>query len=273
MKNFQQALQGIAIALASIVLLLGGFSLSLAEGGMTKPFPTAAPTIPQPPTPTPTWGAFIPPAESYTPAPPTWTPSLPPPPTSCPPPAGWIPYQVQAGDTLDALAAHYRLTSAALGQANCLPASSGLLPGVVVYVPRGATQTPLPCGGQPGWIVYTVRPGDTLYRLAQAYGISVTALQQANCLGNSTLLHTGQTLSLPPWATRTLIGTFTSSSTPTGTLSPSPSRTPVTPATWTLANTPTFTDTETPTETATETATDTSAELPTETFTETPTSP
>ncbi|MEZ0396154.1 MAG: LysM domain-containing protein, partial [Anaerolineales bacterium] len=103
MKSARQVFSGLAIALASSVLILGGLSLSLAEGHMLAPTPTL------PPTATPTWASFtLPPPNTATPIPPTETPTLPPTPTTCPPPFNWIPYQVQAGDSLEGLAQRYR---------------------------------------------------------------------------------------------------------------------------------------------------------------------
>lgn len=45
---------------------------------------------------------------------------------------------------------------------------------------------------------YTVQPGDTLGRIAQAYGISLEALLQANGLNESSLLMVGVVLDIPP---------------------------------------------------------------------------
>ena len=101
----------------------------------------------------------------------------------------------------------YHTGVAELQQANCLQAAE-LMPGSVIYVPPLPTQTPLPCGRPYGWIVYIIRPGDTLYHLSQAYGVSVASLQTANCMGSSTLLHVGDKLYVPPWATRTPSPTF-----------------------------------------------------------------
>jgi len=47
---------------------------------------------------------------------------------------------------------------------------------------------------------YTVRAGDTLFALAQKYGVSMAAIQLANELGESTVLLAGQTLTLPTGA-------------------------------------------------------------------------
>jgi LysM repeat protein len=256
MKSIWQVLRGSAIALASIGLLFGGFSLSLAEGGFVKAPVTPSPTFTQ----LPTLAAqsqsqpLAPALDTATPLPPTATATLPPPPTNCPPPAGWVGYQVQAGDTLARLASYYHVTSQALQQANCLVSADGLLPGVIIYVPRIATPTVIPCGAPAGWVTYIVQPGDTLFRLSQLYRISVADLQQANCLGASTLLHTGQALHVPPW------GQLTPTPTPSATWTNTP--------TFPLLDTPTNTDVPTNTDIPTDTPSDTPTDLPTDTLTQ-----
>ncbi len=241
MKNLQQVFLGILIALASIGLLLGGFSLSLAEGNSiatSTSAPTTTPTSPLMPTSSPTWQKFTPSlptaASLDSPTPfPTWTPSLtftpPPPPINCPPRPGWLVYFVQPGETLDSIAARYRISTAVLQNANCM-LTKDLLPGVVIYVPPIHTQTPLPCGAPYGWVVYHVQSGDTLYRLSVTYGTSVAELQRANCLGFSTLLHTGQVLYIPDApplpASPTAAGLVALTDLPTDTLIPAPSDTP-----------------------------------------------
>jgi LysM repeat protein len=256
MRNLRQVLWGIAVAIVSIGLVLGGFSLSLAEGNMVALTSTPEATI------TSTWQPFTPPPPSPTPLPPTETATFPPPPTNCLPPAGWVPYLVQPGDTLEGLAQTYEVTESDLSQANCL-LSTSLLPGAVVYVPPIPTRTPVPCGAPHGWIIYIVRPGDTLYHLSQAYGITVGDLQRANCMGSTTVLHVGQKLTVPPWATRTPSPTSTGPATATDT----PTPTPTTPA----PVPPTSTSTATPTDTATPYPTNTATESPTATPTPSPT--
>ena len=71
------------------------------------------------------------------------------------------------------------------------------LPPVVVVTPV-PFRTAVPCGRPYGWVAYTVQPGDSLYRLSLLYGVTIADLQQANCLGSSTVLHTGQILYVPP---------------------------------------------------------------------------
>lgn len=56
----------------------------------------------------------------------------------------------------------------------------------------GPTPTPVPSART----TYTVKSGDTLYGIAQTYGVTVTALKNFNGL-TSTVLHTGQVLRIP----------------------------------------------------------------------------
>jgi LysM repeat protein len=53
------------------------------------------------------------------------------------------------------------------------------------------------CGPPSSWVLYTIRRGDTLTRIGQAYGVSVGQLQSANCLGNSTSIQAGKLLYVP----------------------------------------------------------------------------
>ena len=271
MKNYWPVLRGIAIALVSIGLLFGGLSLSLAEGiSANTPGETLTETVALPPTNTPSLSLAPPqivslsPTGSALPSPtPTMTSvTLPLPPTNCPPPPGWLPYVVQAGDTLDSLAGEYQVSGDELSQANCL-LTTELSTGAIVYVPPIPTKTPIPCGPPRNWVTYTVQHGDTLYHLSQAYGITVADLQAANCMGGSTLLHTGQKLYVPPWATRTSSPTVTGIPTSTSTATASPSNTPMPSAT----GKPTPSATPIPSDTPTGTATDTQTPSPSPTDT------
>jgi len=242
-------LQGLLIALACVGLLLGGFSLALAETNINAA-PVATPTLHPTdtslptarPTATNTTKAGITPQNTPTPRPPTATPTLPPPPTSCPPPAGWVAYTVKSGDTLAGLAARFRTNITALKQGNCL-ISTELINGSIIYVPPAPTATRIPCGPPAGWVIIYVQQGDTLFRLSQAYGITVTQLQLANCMGSSTVLRLGQSLYAPPWAPLTPIPTIplgpTDTYVPTNTfIETTPTDTPVIP-TDTPVDTPT----------------------------------
>ena len=201
MQTLRQLGSGVIIAIVSVVLVIGGIFLSLAE------------TLPPPSTPTqipPTFPESFPtPTATDTPATtqtelPTVTASLAvASPTSCTPPSGWILITTGSGDTVYSLAQRYKTTAENLNAANCL--TSAELPiGTTLYVPPVPTVTVIPCGPPFGWVRnYIVRPGDTLFRIALAYNLTYPQLQRANCMGSSTTIYTGQRLWVPNIPTRT----------------------------------------------------------------------
>ncbi len=260
MQFLRQLGAGLIYALVSIVLVIGGLSLSLAES-FTVSQPSSTPTQPSlPGTLTPTL-----PGPTTTITATTLPTQTPLPPTNCPPPAGWIPVIVQPGDTLSSLSSRYRITPVQLIQANCL-LSSGLAPGYNVYVPPLPASTAIPCGPLPGWILgYAVQPGDTLFHIATQYGTTVDNLKFANCRSGNEIF-AGDQLWVPNVATITpgvtIIPTFpTSMGFPTVTL---------TPASPTATTQPTFTSVP-PSATQAPTSTNTSIP-PTATITAFPTS-
>jgi membrane protease YdiL (CAAX protease family)/LysM repeat protein len=64
-------------------------------------------------------------------------------------------------------------------------------------IPTTTSPTQEECVAPPGWVIYTVRTGDTLYGLSLALGISVHELQTSNCLTNPSLIFVGQQLYVP----------------------------------------------------------------------------
>lgn len=167
MKNARTVLWGIIIVLAIIIFALGAvlYTLALAR------IPTKAPA--QAATATPTLTAVSP-----TSIPPSLTPLN---------PTDTLPSTPSMTDTPPASPTPPSLPST----------TPALQTSVTATLQNSAT--PVPCGAPAGWLTYYVQPGDTLYRLSQAYGISVARLQRANCMGSSTLLKTGQLLFVPPW--------------------------------------------------------------------------
>jgi LysM repeat protein len=188
--------------------MLGALSISLVEFLPQQAPPTAGNLIPSPlpltvtntlpPTPTP-----MPGLESPTPsAAPTSTATLTPP-ASCPPPSGWNQISIQAGETLDSIAARYRASRGDLRRANCL-LTDALVAGTVLYVPPVAPNTPATCNpGAVGWSrSYTVKPGDTIYSIATNHYTTAALLKNVNCR-SSDLIYTGEILWAPNVATRT----------------------------------------------------------------------
>ncbi len=80
--------------------------------------------------------------------------------------------------------------------------------GVFGLPQTGATQhsgTPDPtsvrrrtiCPPPDGWVLYTVNPTDSIYRLSVLHAIPVADLQRANCMGNETVILPGEIIFIP----------------------------------------------------------------------------
>lgn len=111
-------------------------------------------------------------------------------------PAPTTAYSVRRGDTLSALAHRHGTTVAALRQANGLRGDT-LRVGQRLRLPGGAATAPSGNGGLDCTIGYTVAPGDSLWSVARARRVSVSALRACNPAVSSADLRPGQRLSLP----------------------------------------------------------------------------
>ena len=208
MKTLRQLGGGVIVAIFSVVLVIGGIFLSLAETLPPPATPTQIPpTFPQSfPTATSTTIGFPPTdTQTATSAVPTMTASLTlsVSPTSCTPPSGWVLVTTSSGDTVYTLAQRYKTTAENLNAANCLT-SADLPAGFALYVPPVPTVTVIPCGPPFGWVRnYVVKRGDTLFSIALSYNITYPQLQRGNCMGSSTTIYAGQRLWVPNVPTRT----------------------------------------------------------------------
>ncbi len=97
-----------------------------------------------------------------------------------------VSYTVRPGDSLYLIARSYGLTPQDLINANGLT-STVIMPGQVLTIPAS---------NSPGF-QYTVKPGDTLYLIAQAHGTTVNSIMAYNNL-KTTTIYPGQVLQLPP---------------------------------------------------------------------------
>lgn len=210
MQALRQLGGGVFIAILSIILVIGGISLALAESALP-------PTVLETPTPIPSAVQLFPTfpptqflltfTETATPSP-TATLTLfptPPPaqPTICNPPSGWIRVIVGVNDTIYTLAQRYRTTEDALKNSNCLT-SVDLQAGSAIYVPLVPTVVVAACRPPATWVrTHVVQAGDNLYRIALSYGLTYPELQRGNCMGSSITIYTGQRLWVPNIPTRT----------------------------------------------------------------------
>jgi LysM repeat protein len=218
MQSLRQLSIGIVIAVVSVILVIGGIFLSLAETFSPLATPTQIPPTLQLTFPTITPSLAIAQSETATA---TLTPiasetasiTLAPLATCAPAPSNWIQIILGVDDTIYSIAQQYKTTTENLSASNCLT-SLDLPVGYVLLVPPvQATVTAIPCGPFAGWVrTYIVQPGDNLFRIGLSYGVTVTQLQRANCMGSSTLIFVGQRLWVPNVPTRTPGVTFIPSS-------------------------------------------------------------
>lgn len=210
MQSWRQLGVGVIIAIVSVILVIGGIFLSLAENLPAAATPTLIPpTFPSSfPTPTATIITALPSETMTETALSSETASALPTaiqmsPTLCIPPSGWIRITTAAGDTVYSLAQRYKTSAESLSAANCLAAVE-VPSGSALYVPQVPTVTVIPCGPPAGWVRnYIVQPGDNLFRIALSYNITYPQLQRANCMGSSTTIYTGQRLWVPNIPPRT----------------------------------------------------------------------
>ena len=117
--------------------------------------------------------------------------------------AGWKEYRVKKGDSLASIAKRNKTTVATIREANGFsslpkPGNTILLPGssqrvepVYAALPKDASSPSASAG------TYTVRPGDTLYSLAQQWGTDVASIRMANRMGSKSILKPGERISVP----------------------------------------------------------------------------
>ena len=198
MRALRQLGGGLLYGLVSVVLVIGGLSLALAESyTAAHPTPTTSPSAMQPVTGASTESPLqvITPTTAAAPVPTTTIISQ----NLCQPPAGWVLITVLPDDSLGSLAIRFGTTPAQIEGANCL-SSPTIYAGQGLFVPP-VSSAPVPtiaaCGPFPGWIRgYVVRPGDTLYHVSVLYRTTVADLERANCKPNPTI-YVGEWLWVP----------------------------------------------------------------------------
>lgn len=99
------------------------------------------------------------------------------------------------------------LTSTPTASATPLPtltATVGIItpitPSPTVSVYRSPTPFGAACEPPPGWLPYTVRAGQNLFRISLYAGMALADLQVANCITNPASIVAGQIVYVPPYA-------------------------------------------------------------------------
>jgi LysM repeat protein len=195
MESFRQVGTGILIALISIAVILGGFTLATVEGGggqtvlpITETVNTSTTSPISPPTiiiPTATVELVVTVTETETIVA-TLLNVLP----------TLVPYVTETLPQISTITPEIfvlpTFTSAPTYTESPSPTPSPYVTPIATFVS---------CGAPAGWIYYYVNAGDTLYSIGVRYGVSVEALQRANCLGSSIVIQVGTSLKVPNVAT------------------------------------------------------------------------
>ena len=113
-----------------------------------------------------------------------------PPPGPCP---GGFPYVIRSGDTIFALSRRFGVTVEAIVRANPGIDPERLRIGQVICIPSPGQP---PC---PGGTIYQVRAGDTLFLIAQRFGVSLNSLINANPqISDPNVIQVGDLICIPP---------------------------------------------------------------------------
>ncbi|WP_347861409.1 LysM peptidoglycan-binding domain-containing protein [Salimicrobium sp. PL1-032A] len=104
-------------------------------------------------------------------------------------------HTVQAGDTLYSLARTYNTTVDTLTSLNNITDVTNIQVGQVLMLP--GTEGGGDGSGSGNGDSYTVKPGDTLYSISKSFGVSVSAMAEANNISNPAYIRVGQQLTVP----------------------------------------------------------------------------
>jgi N-acetylmuramoyl-L-alanine amidase len=105
---------------------------------------------------------------------------------------------VQSGDTLSGIAAAHGLSVAQLRELNGLPGNSSLIhAGQTLTVSGGSSSGGSGSGGSSAGGGHAVSPGETLSGIAARYGVSQSAIAQANGLDAAGTVYAGRSLVIP----------------------------------------------------------------------------
>lgn len=114
-------------------------------------------------------------------------------------------HTVAPGENLYRIGLMYGMSWVTLAQYNNLPNPNYVYVGQVLKIPGGTTPPTQPPTepDSPNYTNYVVKPGDTLFKISRAFGVSPDAIAEANGIVNPNLIYAGQVLKIPTAAPET----------------------------------------------------------------------
>jgi len=110
------------------------------------------------------------------------------------PAGGETTYVVQPGDRLYRIALRFGVDYRQLAAYNNIVNPDRIYPGQVLRIPTGGQTPPGPPGKE---ILYTVQPGDNLFRIALRYNLNYLYLASYNGIANPHQIRVGQVIRIP----------------------------------------------------------------------------
>ena len=111
--------------------------------------------------------------------------------------SGQTHYVVKSGDVVSVIAARFKVSTTSILKANNLTKSSNLRIGQKLTIPGGSNVASAKADNKPmANKSYSVKAGDSLWLIAQRFGVSVSSLTEVNRLGDHDL-KIGQELQIP----------------------------------------------------------------------------
>ncbi|MDP1931956.1 MAG: LysM peptidoglycan-binding domain-containing protein, partial [Gammaproteobacteria bacterium] len=107
-------------------------------------------------------------------------------------------YEVRSGDSLWRIANRYNLTTTALARWNNIDESAVLRPGQILNLAADSTVAQHIDHEVDQTVIYRVRSGDSLARIARQFRVGVSELATWNNISETDLIHPGQQLVLRP---------------------------------------------------------------------------
>lgn len=107
--------------------------------------------------------------------------------------AGEQVYVVSRGDTLSSIAQRFGVSLAELSRLNNITNPDQIVVGQKLRIPASSATAPAAGQGR----TYVVQQGDTLFKIAVRFGVTVAALQSANNIADPNKVYPGQVLKIP----------------------------------------------------------------------------